>query len=617
MEDKKNKEPKVTIISDRFKEYYKRIYVPGTMSEEEFDKMLEIYKTQLPTVFRVSINGPEAEEVQKKLDDFIKFFKENNVDIETLDYIPNDIGKIYKLSLDKKALRRGEMFTNFHTWLKLHTKLGHCHRQEFVSMIPPFFLDVHGSMGVLDTCAAPGSKTTQLVEMLSDDGYVVANDADIKRLHPMVHQLQRVGTYRTLVINFDAQKLPDFPEKFDRVLCDVPCTGDGTIRKNTKAAEKFKIMGGAALHPTQRKILKRGLELTKVGGLCVYSTCSMNPIEDEAVVNSVLLETGDAVEIVDVSSQFPELIRHKGLTNWPVFDSQIEDKFVEYEKPSDVPHERIQFAHPTHFPQPQVPGLERTMHFFPHDQDSGGFFVAVLRKTKEFDRLTEIPEARKPLKEAAYLPMEDASPEVLDEISASYGFDKDFPRDCVFVRDDNRVRNISLCVRPLADIIRKIGSVPLRVVSLGSRIFTYKGFGKEKEGKAYPSLEGIMDILRFAKKRVFCVTPEDMLLLLRGIPGSVGYPRMSKEAQKEFEGTGMDGAVIMIKGTMYAYGGMTFERSAVLYVRKDLVDVEITKLKQSYPRLIEHEKFLDEEDRKWDEELKKMAEEEKKHKAEE
>lgn len=605
MTERQHQEPKPTIIGDRFREYYKRIYVPGTLSEEEFEKMLDVYKIQLPTVFRVSSKGPEAEQVQSELDEYVKILKENNVDFETLDYIPNDIGKIYKLSLDKKALRRDKKFTEFHKWLKLHTNLGHCHRQEFVSMIPPFFLDVHGSMGVLDTCAAPGSKTTQLIEMLDGDGYVVANDADVKRLHPMVHQLQRVGTYRTLVINFDAQKLPDFEEKFDRVLCDVPCTGDGTIRKNIKCAETFKLNGGTSLHSTQRKILKRGLELTKVGGLCVYSTCSMNPIEDEAVVNSVLLETGDSVEIVDVSDKFPNLIRHKGLTNWPVFDAQMENEFHEYKEPSEVPHERIQYAHPTHFPQPQVPGLEHCMHFFPHDQDSGGFFVTVLRKVKELDRLTEQPSEKKPLREAAYIAMQEAAPDVLKFISDTYGFKENFPSDCVFVRDDNKVKNISLCVKPLADIIRKYGSIPLRVVSLGSRIFTYKGFGKEKENKAaYPALEGILDVIKYATKRVYKVTPEEMLLLLHSIPNALGYSRLSENTRNTFENSGIEGAIVMIDGTNYAYGGMTFEHSVVLYVRSDLVTVEVEKLKQSYPSLVEYEKVLEENDKKFKEEQK-------------
>ena len=114
MTERQHQEPKPTIIGDRFREYYKRIYVPGTLSEEEFEKMLDVYKIQLPTVFRVSSKGPEAEQVQSELDEYVKILKENNVDFETLDYIPNDIGKIYKLSLDKKALRRDKKLSLIH-----------------------------------------------------------------------------------------------------------------------------------------------------------------------------------------------------------------------------------------------------------------------------------------------------------------------------------------------------------------------------------------------------------------------------------------------------------------------------------------------------------------------
>ena len=585
--------PPVPVINDTFITYYKNVYVPHTLSEEEFEKMIEIFKTQLPTVFRVIKNGHESEKVQNELNDFIKFFKENNVNIETIDYIPNDIGTIYKLSLDKKQLRRNEKFGEFHEWLKLHTELGHTHRQEFVSMVPPFFLDIKESMSVLDTCAAPGSKTAQIIEMLSGDGFVVANDNDIRRCHPMVHQLQRVGTSRTMVVNFDGQKLPDFGVQFDRVLCDVPCSCDGTIRKNIKAAERFELHSGNILHHTQKKILLRGLELTKVGGLCVYSTCSMNPIEDEAVVNSVLLQLDGAVEILDVSNIFPELKRHKGLTYWPVYDSKAKG-FIEYKTFEDVPKDRVQFAHKSLFPQPQVQGLEHCMHFFPQDQDSGGFFVTVLKKVKEFEPISEKGVEKKPLKEAPYHPIMESAPEVMNAISETYGFSEDFPKDCFFVRNDNKTKHITYCVKPLADIVTKIGSVPLRVVNLGATMFTYKSFGKdtEKVMKAYPTIEGIFDVMKFAHKQIFYLQPKDMFTLLYENPNTVGYSRLSEESQKQFEGAALNGAGFTIKGTSFAYGGMSFANGCVVYVTKDIIKHEIEKLKQSYPELVEYEKEL-------------------------
>ena len=158
----------------------------------------------------------------------------------------------YQLSVDRRTLRRNPSLTPLHEWLKIHTDCGHLTRQETVSMIPPVVLDVKAGMSVLDMCAAPGSKTCQLVEVVggmnqneysSSDrmkyqepkGYVVANDADPKRAYMLVTQLRRLQSPNVFVTSCDGQYFPILDEKkdkgteregmFDRVLCDVPCSG--------------------------------------------------------------------------------------------------------------------------------------------------------------------------------------------------------------------------------------------------------------------------------------------------------------------------------------------------------------------------------------------------------
>ena len=106
--------------------------------------------------------------------------------------------------------------------------------------------------------------------------------------------------------------------EFDRILADVPCTGDGTMRKNYDIWSKWTPENSLSVHATQIKILKRALELLKVGGKVVYSTCSMSPLEDEAVVAHVLSQTGASAELVDCSSQLPNLKRRKGVSSWKV-----------------------------------------------------------------------------------------------------------------------------------------------------------------------------------------------------------------------------------------------------------------------------------------------------------
>ena len=205
-------------------------------------------------------------------------------------------------------------------------------------MIPPIVLDVKPHHKVLDMCAAPGSKTAQLIEAIHAEedvvpkGLVVANDSDNSRCYMLVHQAKRLQSPCVIITNHDASIMPNMkvsndPKnpsekvnlKFDRVLCDVPCSGDGTMRKNADIWPKWSAATGTNLHGIQFRILKRGMELLEVGGRLVYSTCSLNPVEDEAVVQRLLLEAGkDNVGLEDASSLVPGLKYTSGLATWKV-----------------------------------------------------------------------------------------------------------------------------------------------------------------------------------------------------------------------------------------------------------------------------------------------------------
>ena len=186
---------------------------------------------------------------------------------------------------------------------------------------------------VLDLCAAPGSKTSQLLDCVGPDGVVVANDRDPHRAYMLVRRCLALGhaAAKLLVTNHSAQKFPRFPGNlsadvgagFDRVLADVPCSGDGTTRKNPSIWKRWLPGYGIKLHTVQLQIALRGAALLRVGGLLLYSTCSFNPIENEAVVVELLRRTKGSLELVDTSS-LPEssrltgLRRHEGLTEWQV-----------------------------------------------------------------------------------------------------------------------------------------------------------------------------------------------------------------------------------------------------------------------------------------------------------
>ncbi|CAG0906297.1 unnamed protein product, partial [Darwinula stevensoni] len=123
--------------------------------------------------------------------------------------------------------------------------------------------------------------------------------------------------------------------KFDRVLCDVPCSGDGTLRKNADVWQKWNISNGNNLHGLQVRIARRGLEMLAVGGCLVYSTCSLNPVEDEAVIHRLLVESQGKVELVEVSDRLPGLRFCRGVKTWKVMNK----KLVCFSSPEDVPFE--------------------------------------------------------------------------------------------------------------------------------------------------------------------------------------------------------------------------------------------------------------------------------------
>lgn len=356
------------------------------------------------------------------------------------------------MTTPKNVVRKFPPFAAFQKFLVSETSVGNISRQEVVSMIPPMLMDLKPGMTVLDMCAAPGSKSAQLLEMIhhgeesrvrkvlrsiaaqegielgpetqeekdadleadpSDSGratgLLIANDADYKRGHMLVHQLKRLSSPNLLVSNHDATQFPsirlpstdDKPVylKFDRILADVPCSGDGTLRKNANLWKDWLPGNALGLHLTQIRILVRSLQLLKVGGRVVYSTCSMNPVENESVIASAIERCGvDSVEIIDCSKELPNLKRAPGMKQWQIMDKTCRswssweevEKFTKEENDGVVPGRLVQTMFPKVEGSPafDLP-LERCMRVYPHMQDTGGFFITVLEKKKEFKAKNE------------------------------------------------------------------------------------------------------------------------------------------------------------------------------------------------------------------------------------
>jgi 16S rRNA C967 or C1407 C5-methylase (RsmB/RsmF family) len=139
-------------------------------------------------------------------------------------------------------------------------------------MIPPVVLAPKKGDTVLDLCAAPGSKTTQLAQYMHNEGLLIANDSQGSRLSALGINLQRCGVINSIITKMDGERLTKQSEMFDKILVDAPCSGTGTIRRNYKIAEMWSPGLVDRMAKIQYKLLKNSFNLLKIGGELVYST---------------------------------------------------------------------------------------------------------------------------------------------------------------------------------------------------------------------------------------------------------------------------------------------------------------------------------------------------------
>ncbi|MBD3313322.1 NOL1/NOP2/sun family putative RNA methylase [Candidatus Woesearchaeota archaeon] len=178
--------------------------------------------------------------------------------------------------------------------LKEHL-LGYIYVQSSASMIPPVVLDPKPGDIVLDMCAAPGSKTTQIAQYMDNQGVVVANDISADRLASLGINVQRCGLTNVMITKSYGFHMKDAVKGgFDRVLVDAPCSGTGSIRKSLKTVQMWNPNMIKRLSSVQKRLIERGFDLLKKGGTMVYSTCSQEPEENEEVVNHLLEKHEDA-----------------------------------------------------------------------------------------------------------------------------------------------------------------------------------------------------------------------------------------------------------------------------------------------------------------------------------
>ena len=255
---------------------------------------------------------------------------------------------------------------------------GRVTRQEAASMLPILVLDPQQDELLLDLCAAPGSKATHAAERMAPNGVVVANEPISGRVNMLASNRGRLSLHNVMITQHDGRHVGRIPKPgFDAIVADVPCTGSATSRKNKDVWWSWSPKGGRTMFQLQVDIASRGAQLLRPGGMMVYSTCSIDPVENEAVI-AELVRKCPWMEVVEINESNVEgLVWHQGLTSWMPLDENGKVP----EQPQDVPFFDDRYMPPIE--QELLAALPKTRRLYPMDNNTGGFYVALLRHRED------------------------------------------------------------------------------------------------------------------------------------------------------------------------------------------------------------------------------------------
>ena len=305
-------------VSDKIYEYLASTF--GNITAEHYAQFLEREPAKYIRVNERKIN---RDNLAKRLDEIY------GIKTENLPYPSN-------------ALKITDGFDYAGSTLEI--AFGFYYMQSLTSMLPPHFINPSSNDIVLDLCSAPGSKTTQLAEMMGNKGVLVVNELAMDRIKALVFNLDKMNFINYGVINSKGEILSKYYDSyFDKILVDAPCSGLGIIRKNNEVNKWWSLERANHLSEIQTKLLVSAIKMLKVGGELVYSTCTLTPEENELIIDKLLKKYPVDVEPIHLPMKHSE-----GLTEY----SGV--KFDER--------------------------LASAVRIFPWDVDSDGFFLIKLKK---------------------------------------------------------------------------------------------------------------------------------------------------------------------------------------------------------------------------------------------
>lgn len=282
----------------------------------EFERFLAVQSLPLPVSARINTLKIDRSSLQGRLE-------RQNIGYDSFGWYPLGL----KIDLEKP----GKL---------LEYLLGYIHIQEEVSMVPPLVLDPKPGEEVLDLCAAPGGKTAQISQAMENRGLVFANEPSLARIAPLRSNCERLGAVNVAITRYDGRKFPE--HLFHRVLVDAPCSSEGRTRRDPDLLSRCSRKRSLDIQVLQIGLLRRAVRITRPGGVIVYSTCTYAPEENELVVQKVL----DEARLEQFS--LPGLKGCPGITEWE--GEELDED------------------------------LKHCARYYPHINDTGGFFVAKLIK---------------------------------------------------------------------------------------------------------------------------------------------------------------------------------------------------------------------------------------------
>ena len=302
------------------------------LSGKDFDQYMEILKKEPVRSLRCNTLKISPKELKKRLEQ--KGWK-----------IKQPFKQHLEIMVVENELEPGQLGRTF------EHLLGYYYIQELASMLPVIALQPKENEFVLDLCAAPGSKTTQIASEMNNTGTIIANDPNMGRIKILASNTERCGTSNVIITRKDGHRLCQRFKRqgifFDKILVDAPCSGEGTLRSSPKTYKMWNIKSVKNLSNIQKSLIGSAIEILKPGGEIVYSTCTHSPEENENVINFMLKIFKDKIKIEQISLPIKS---RQGITRWG-------DE--EYSKE-----------------------IKHSCRIYPQDNNTEGFFLAKFKRVK-------------------------------------------------------------------------------------------------------------------------------------------------------------------------------------------------------------------------------------------